>query len=410
MKFRETLAIFAKEKINTYSKKIDSESIYYETIMRDMRDYLRTIVPHENLIIKPSVGQGNYAEIPWIVILSDNPRISPSAQKGIHVVLLFTKDGSAFYLTLGQGITNFNKKGLKPKDKLALINDVVEYFQAEVPQNLMTDYGFSKERINLGENVGHLAKGYTMTGIISKKFIIDGIDEHDFKSSLNALITEYMEIIEYIGNKSYDDVIENIVPSGDLVPSDVALEEIEEILVTEYTGPRDAVSKPINVKKGKARPNKYLAISKPKRYKKTDYLLKAKEDHITGLNGEKIALRLERERVLALDLDPDIYVKHVSDISDSYGYDIESIDRRSGKLVKIFIEVKTTKDIKDTNFFISKNELNVAREKKKQYQILRIYDILSTSPKYYIAEGEVEENFYLDPVTFLAQYKFELTI
>ncbi|NLN50746.1 MAG: DUF3883 domain-containing protein, partial [Acholeplasmataceae bacterium] len=232
--------------------------------------------------------------------------------------------------------------------------------------------------------------------------------QNDFYRSLAALIHEYNEIVDYIGNKSYDDVIENISPSELLITSDLALEEIDNILKTEYVEARDVIITPIKVEKGERRSNKYHLISQPKRYKKIDYLLKAKEDHVTGLKGENVALKLERERVQNLNLDPDIYVKYVAGISDNFGYDIESVELKNGKIIKTYIEVKTTKDIKDTNFYVSKNELDVSIQKKEQYKVFRIYDIMSTMPKYYIAEGQIEDNFYLDPVTFSARYKFEV--
>lgn len=125
------------------------------------------------------------------------------------------------------------------------------------------------------------------------------------------------------------------------------IQNLFNILKTEYAEPRDSNIKPIKVYKGTERPNKYSLISQRKTYRKTDYLLKAKEDHVTGLKGEKIAISLERERVQVLNLDPDIYLKYVAEISDVFGYDIESVDIRNGKQIKIYIEVKTTRDNKE---------------------------------------------------------------
>ena len=94
--------------------------------------------------------------------------------------------------------------------------------------------------------------------------------------------------------------------------------------------------------------------------------------------------------------------------SDSYGYDIESVDYKNGSLEKIFIEVKATKDIRDNPFFISKNELETSNQKADKYRVLRIYDIRSVTPKYYFADGNIEENFYIDPVTYSARYKYDV--
>lgn len=222
------------------------------------------------------------------------------------------------------------------------------------------------------------------------------------------MFAEYNEIIENIGSKSYDDVIESINPSDSIISSVIAVEEINEVLKDDYIELRDVIVSPIEVNKTSKRKNRYNLISKPKTYRKTDYIRKAKEDHITGLKGEEIALNIERKRVEEMDLDPDIYVKYVADISDTFGYDIESVDYVNGKLEKIFIEVKATRDIKDTTFYVSRNELNVSKEKELNYQIFRIYDVTSQTPKYYRSNGRIDENFYLDPISYSARYKYNV--
>ena len=48
------------------------------------------------------------------------------------------------------------------------------------------------------------------------------------------------------------------------------------------------------------------------------------------------------------------------------------------------------------------------KKSKNNTRIFRIFDITSIAPKYYIADGELEDNFYLDPVTFSATYKYDV--
>lgn len=409
MNFKKYFEIIYKEKGNTNRKRV-FENERYNNALVAMKNEIEGKIPYSNLNVNYSAGKGMYADVPWIAILSDNPRISPSTQKGPHVVLLFSQDGSSFYLTLGQGFTNFKNMQVTPKERNDVIDKVVGYFQNEVSDKLLTEYNFKKGDMYLGSNISPVAKGYIKTAIISKEFKVDSMDETMFYDSLLALVDEYQDIIEHIGDKSYDDIINLISPEEDLISSGEALEEIEEVLTKEQSSLRDIDITPVKVKKGSMRPNKYHLITREKNYRKTNYIQKTKDDHLTGLKGEKIALRLERERVRALNLDPDEHVRYVAEISDSYGYDIESVDIVNGKIVELFIEVKTTKDIKDTNFFVSKNEVDVSKEKKERYQVMRIYDILSVKPKYYTANGEIEENFYLDPVSYSARYKFEVGV
>lgn len=408
MTFRDAFIKLPNLKLTTSNKKVDSQSEYYKLVMHEMAHVIRMYIQTNEIVVKPSVGQGYYADIPWICLLSSNTSISPSAQKGLYIVILFNKNGNELYISLNQGITNFMNMGLKKKEMESRVREVVQYFQKELSNDIFTKYGYTNELIYLGDNLRDLAKGYTLTNIVSKKFTIDDFDEKEFYFCLSGIVQEYLDIIEYIGTKSYDDVLALLQPHNNFENVDDALEHINEILKEEYFESRELAKTPIPVKKGMKRVERFSQISQGRIYKKVDYIKQAKEQHGVGLKGEQLALQIEKERLLSLGIDPDLYLKHLSIISDSYGYDIQSVDLRNGKLVDIFIEVKTTKDIKDTAFFISKKELDVSVEKHDQYRIFRIYDITSLYPKYYFADGPITENFNINPVTYSAIYKFEV--
>ncbi|NMA04869.1 MAG: DUF3578 domain-containing protein [Acholeplasmataceae bacterium] len=408
MRFKEAFLVVSQEKSKTYKQKVSSVPLYDEAILRTMKNYLEYFIQTDEIIVRPSVGQGNYADVPWICLLSKNAKISPSPQKGLYIVLLFTKEGDAFYLTLSQGITNFREMKLSGKERDKIIKNTVLYFQEEINPDLINKYGFTKNLMNLGDKISILAKGYIKTTILSKRYEVDNFDVEDFKASLMALLFEYEEIIMHIGNKTYDDVISLINPMENIEPLDEAIEVITKTLDKNYVEYRDVPKTPIRVNRGELKSRKYNRITQQKIYSKIDYLDKAKEQQQTGLRGEQIALEIERKRLLDLNLDPNEHIKWCSAESDSYGYDFETVDYKNDELVKIYVEVKSTKDIKDTSFFVSKNEVNVSKEKQEQYRIFRIFDITSIAPKYYIADGELEDNFYLDPVTFSATYKYDV--
>lgn len=408
MTLLDNLIIISSKKKNTIGKKVNRNSVYYQTFMKNTAELIRKEISTSELIVRPSVGQGNYAEIPWICILSNNPSISPSPQKGIYVVLLFNKDGNSFYLSLSQGITNFINLYTKKKDRDIAIKSSVEYFRSEIPDKLLKDYSFSTQTINLGESVGQLAKGYISTTIISKKYEVNNFDEIDFLESLQALVIEYQDIITYIGTKTYNEVLELINPKENFESVDQAIEDINNTLKDTYITSRGVIQKPIKVEQGKLKPEKYGRLTQKRINKKIDHLKVSKERYQTGLKGEELALEIERDRLINLGLEPNLYIKWCSTESDSYGYDIESVDYKNGSLEKIFIEVKATKDIRDNPFFISKNELETSNQKADKYRVLRIYDIRSVTPKYYFADGNIEENFYIDPVTYSARYKYDV--
>ena len=408
MSFIEYFSQLPAEKEKVYKQNLDNNSIYARIILEHLPRELGAHLKNSEIVVRPSVGKGNYADIPWICLLSNNLNISPSPQKGIYIVLLFNKTGDSFYLTLNQGITNFNDMRLGPKRKKEFIARTVAYFQSELKNSLLDEHEFTTNPIDLGESVSVLAKGYVQTTIISKKYNISSFDEEDFYASLSDLLHEYNEIIDHVGDKTYDDVIELINPVEGIESVDEALEEINHALRESFIENRDVKKTLVKVEKGKLRTNKYSKLVGERINKKTDYIKQAKEALQIGLKGEELALEIERNRVLGLNLNPDEHVKWCSVESDSYGYDIESIDYKEGSLVKIYIEVKASKGIKDTPFFVSSNEVEVSKRKRDSYRVFRIFDITSIMPKYYIADGEIEDNFYLDPVTFSARYKYEV--
>src|SRR5690606_33450073 len=131
-------------------------------------------------------------------------------------------------------------------------------------------------------------------------------------NSLSVLIEEYRHIIEHIGNKSYEEVISVITTINKLTPLEIALEEIESILRDEVVETRDTPVVPVRVKQGTLRSQRFQRITQEVIYTKTDYLKKAKEQHVTGLKGEQIALEIEKNRILRLGYEPDQYVKWVA--------------------------------------------------------------------------------------------------
>ncbi|WP_404321915.1 DUF3578 domain-containing protein [Cytobacillus firmus] len=59
-------------------------------------------------MVTGSVGQGNWASVPWIAIM--NRKITVSTQRGYYIVYLFSEDMQSVYLTLAQGVTETSKE------------------------------------------------------------------------------------------------------------------------------------------------------------------------------------------------------------------------------------------------------------------------------------------------------------
>ncbi|OXT15822.1 restriction endonuclease [Bacillus sp. OG2] len=61
-------------------------------------------------IVTGSVGQGNWAAVPWIAIM--NRKITVSTQRGYYIVYLLSEDMQNVYLTLAQGVTETSKEDM----------------------------------------------------------------------------------------------------------------------------------------------------------------------------------------------------------------------------------------------------------------------------------------------------------
>ena len=141
--------------------------------------------------------------------------------------------------------------------------------------------------------------------------------------------------------------------------------------------------------------------------KKIDYLKKAKDDAKTGLIGEKLVLDYERNRLLN-DRRLEDYadkIEWIASKSDYYGYDIKSYDIIDDEVKEIHIEVKSTKSKVDTKFQVSKGEVDASKKDKDIYFVYRLYNINSIKVSFYRVRGEIEDNFDLDPITFMATYR-----
>ena len=56
--------------------------------------------------------------------------------------------------------------------------------------------------------------------------------------------------------------------------------------------------------------------------------------------------------------------------------------------------------------FFKKIKSIVYKEYKKSYFVYRVYDAKGLYPKFYRAAGCISDNFILDPVTYMARYKY----
>lgn len=144
---------------------------------------------------------------------------------------------------------------------------------------------------------------------------------------------------------------------------------------------------------------------KPKSHSKVNWAERDEHNRNLGLVGEKLVFDYEVRKLENLGLNHLAKkVEHIAENTDSAGYDILSFDENG---VEMFIEVKTTRQSKGTSFFISRNEVEVSREKEEQYWIYRVYGLKDNSDRisFYSLNGPVDRHFDLIPESFKASPK-----
>ncbi|MCB9365691.1 MAG: DUF3578 domain-containing protein [Calditrichaeota bacterium] len=92
----------------------ESEQPFAGNVLADLireeapRAFVEVIDNNDRYEVKGSVGQGNWAKVPWIAIF--DRFVTESAQDGYYIVYLFREDCSGVYLSLNQGVTSVRQK------------------------------------------------------------------------------------------------------------------------------------------------------------------------------------------------------------------------------------------------------------------------------------------------------------
>jgi hypothetical protein len=157
--------------------------------MNDLKSWIESsnaVSSRSELVVKISVGKGNWTKTPWIAIL--DPQVTETTQKGIYVVFLIAEDLSVTYLTLNQGMTELSRTlgDAAAAKEMRRISELVR------PQiDGITDEGFTlDEGINLNSQASAARKYEAGTiahlSLPSNDLPDDGEIEHYLKILLGA--------------------------------------------------------------------------------------------------------------------------------------------------------------------------------------------------------------------------------
>lgn len=150
-------------------------------------------------VVTGSVGQGNWAMVPWLGVF--NKKITTSATKGVYIVYLLAKDGKTLYLTFNQGCTELRKSNGK-KETINIMRT-----NASKLVKVLDDHGFkSDENIDLGDDLTELGELYQKGTIFYKAYKQGAVPaEPELKKDLNDMIEIYNQYIDEVveGNNEY---------------------------------------------------------------------------------------------------------------------------------------------------------------------------------------------------------------
>lgn len=139
----------------------------------------------------------------------------------------------------------------------------------------------------------------------------------------------------------------------------------------------------------------------PGRYKpkKVNYIEREASNQKLGLSGEQFIVNYEKARLIFEGKESlSEQITQVSLEDDSLGFDIHSFEQ-SGK--DKFIEVKTTKYARYTQFYVTKNEVKASEKLDEQYHLYRVFNFRN-NPRFFQFRGDLKKNFKLKPTVFSA--------
>lgn len=187
---RETIEKFMKGYIVAKTE-VFANNPFGEFVRKEIPTMLYStgLIERDKYLVVGSVGQGNWAMVPWICIFDKS--ITTSATKGVYIVYLLSKDCTELYLTFNQGCTEIRKTHSK-KDTISIMREKADKIAGEI-----NNRGFAEdENISLGEDLTELGLLYQKGTIFYKKYAVDNIpDENELLDDLSKMMEIYKEYV-----------------------------------------------------------------------------------------------------------------------------------------------------------------------------------------------------------------------
>ncbi|MCI5087101.1 MAG: DUF3578 domain-containing protein [Rhodovulum sp.] len=141
-----------------------------------------------DLTLKASVGQGNWASVPWLAFF--HPLITRSATEGFYVVFLINPIAETITLSMNQATTAvYNEHGERRG------RDVLRRRAKDMAERVGDMAGrFNRDPISLGSDMGY-PLGYEAGHAFGKTYTPQSIIDADLTGDLRALLDAYQALI-----------------------------------------------------------------------------------------------------------------------------------------------------------------------------------------------------------------------
>jgi hypothetical protein len=192
--FGDLLVAFLRELTDAHSGPFQKADPLWNA-MSDVKSRLEqfpAVHSRPNLLVNISVGQGNWATVPWIALL--NTKITRSTQEGIYVVFLISTELDRIFLTLNQGTTNLVRElGQREAQKQML--DVASKTRALLSDLAAAGFALDNE-IELGGG-GWLARNYEVGTIAHIDFGVKDVpNDERMNELLEAVLNAYDRAVD----------------------------------------------------------------------------------------------------------------------------------------------------------------------------------------------------------------------
>jgi len=173
------------------------------SLLNDVIQSLEALSPiqsRSHIALSASLGQGNWARVPWIALLNRN--LTTTTEKGVYCVFLIATDLSRVYLTLNQGVTAVIEELGRREGTAALIERAANY-RDRVAE--LASHGFVLENtIDLATD-GTLPGNYKQGTIAYAELLVDQLpSDGELEVLLESLLTAYDRL-------AAEDVVEQVL-------------------------------------------------------------------------------------------------------------------------------------------------------------------------------------------------------